>query len=52
MFKLYSVNLIKQAFESFRDFKIGGQVIHTVQYAALVLLANEPAMPNYIPDVT
>jgi len=48
---LYSENLIKQAFEAFKDFKIG-QVIPTVQYAALVLLANEAAMPNSSPDVT
>jgi len=49
---LYSENLIKQAFEGFRDFKIGGQVSHTAQYAALVLLANEAAMPSSSPDVT
>jgi hypothetical protein len=49
---VYSKNLIKQAFEGFRDFKIGGQEIHTVQYAALVLLANEAAMPNSSPNVT
>jgi hypothetical protein len=39
-------------FEGFRDFKIGGQAIHTVQYAACVLLANEAAMPNSGPHVT
>jgi hypothetical protein len=48
---VYSKNLIKQAREGFRDFKIG-QEIHTVQYAALVLLANEAAIPNFSPDVT
>jgi len=48
---VYSKNLIKQDREGFRDFKIG-QEIHTVQYAPLVLLANEAAMPNFGPDVT
>jgi hypothetical protein len=37
MFKLYS-----ECLEGFGDFKIGGQVIHTVKYADdLVLLAKE-----------
>jgi hypothetical protein len=48
---VYSKNLIKQARENFIGFKMG-QEIHTVQYAALVLLANEAAMPNSSPDVT
>jgi hypothetical protein len=42
LFNLYSEYLTKEAHEGFRDFKIGGQVIHTVKYAAdLVLLASE-----------
>jgi hypothetical protein len=39
---LYSECLTKEALEVFGDFKIGGQIIHTVKYAdALVLLAKE-----------
>jgi len=42
LFKLYSVCLTKDALEGSRDFKIGGQIIHTVKYAdELVLLAKE-----------
>jgi hypothetical protein len=38
----YSEYLTKEALEGFGDFKIGGQVIHTVKYADdLVLLARE-----------
>jgi hypothetical protein len=40
LFNLYSECLIKEALEEFGDFKIGGQIIHTVKYADdLVLLA-------------
>jgi hypothetical protein len=39
---LYSECLTKEALEGFGDFKIGGQIIHTVKYADdLVLLAME-----------
>jgi hypothetical protein len=39
---LYSKCFIKKALEGFGDFKIGGQIIHTVKYADdLVLLSNE-----------
>jgi hypothetical protein len=39
---LYSECLTREALEGFRDFKIGGQIIHTVKYAyGLVLLAKE-----------
>jgi hypothetical protein len=39
---LYSEYLTKEALEGFGDFKIGGQVIHTVKYAEdLALLAKE-----------
>jgi hypothetical protein len=39
---LYSECLAKEALEGFEDFKIGGQIIHTVKYADdLVLLAKE-----------
>jgi len=38
----YSECLTKEALEGFGDFKIGGQIIHTVKYAdELVLLAKE-----------
>jgi hypothetical protein len=39
---LYSEYLTKEALEGLGDFKIGGQMIHTVKYADdLVLLAKE-----------
>ena len=39
---MYSEYRTKEAFDGFRDFKIGGQVIRTVKYAdELVLLARE-----------
>jgi len=39
---LYSKYLTKEALEEFGDFKIGGQIIHTVKYADyLMLLAKE-----------
>jgi len=42
LFNLYSECLTKEALKGFGDFKIGGQVIHTVKYADdLVLLAKE-----------
>ena len=42
LFKLYSECLAKEALEGFRDFKIGGKIVHTVKYADdLVLLAKE-----------
>jgi hypothetical protein len=42
LFNLYSECLTKKALEGFGDFKIGGQIIHTVKYAdGLVLLAKE-----------
>ena len=42
LFNLYSEYLTKEALEGFGDFKIGGQIIHTVKYAdSLVLLAKE-----------
>jgi hypothetical protein len=42
LFNIYSEYLTKEALEGFGDFKIGGQVIHTVKYADdLVLLAKE-----------
>ena len=42
LFNLYSKCLTKEALEGFGDFKIGGQIIHTVKYAYdLVLLAKE-----------
>ena len=42
LFNLYSKCLAKEALEGFGDFKIGGQIIHTVKYADdLVLLAKE-----------
>ena len=42
LFNLYSECLTKEALQGFGDFKIGGQIIHTVKYADdLVLLAKE-----------
>ena len=42
LFNVYSACLTKEALEVFGDFKIGGQIIHTVTYADdLVLLAKE-----------
>jgi len=42
LFNLYSEYLTKEALDGLGDFKIGGQIIHTVKYADdLVLLANE-----------
>jgi hypothetical protein len=42
LFNLYSEYLIKEALEESGDFKIGGQISHTVKYADdLVLLAKK-----------
>ena len=42
LFNLYSEYLTTEALEGLGDFKIGGQIIHTVKYADdLVLLAKE-----------
>jgi len=42
LFNLYSEYLTKEALEELGDFKIGGQIIHTVKYADdLVVLAKE-----------
>jgi len=42
LFNLYSECFTKEALEGFGEFKIGGQVVHTVKYADdLVLLAKE-----------
>jgi hypothetical protein len=42
LFNLYSKYLTKEALEGFGDYKIGGQVIHSVNYADdIVLLARE-----------
>ena len=42
LFNLYSECITKEALEGSADFKIGGQIIHTVKYADdLVLLAKE-----------
>jgi len=42
MFNLYSEYLTKEVLEGLGDFKIGGQIIHTVKYADdLVLLTKE-----------
>ena len=39
---MYSECLTKEALEGFEDFKIGGEIIHTVKYTDyLVLLAKE-----------
>jgi hypothetical protein len=45
LFNLYSEYLTKETLESFGDFKIEEQVIHTVQYAdGLVLMFTEEAV--------
>ena len=50
LFSLYNECLTKEALEGLGDFKTGGQIIHTVQYAdGLVLLANEG---NVLQDMT
>jgi len=42
LFNLYSEYLTKEVLEGLGDFKIGGQIVHTVKYADhLVLLAKE-----------
>jgi hypothetical protein len=42
LFNFYSECLTKEALKGFGDFKIGGQIIHTVKYVDdLVLLAME-----------
>jgi hypothetical protein len=42
LFNMYSEYLTKEALEGLGDFKINGQIIHTVKYADdLVLLAKE-----------
>jgi hypothetical protein len=42
LFNLYNECLTKEALEGFGDFKIGGQIIHTVNDADdIVLLAKE-----------
>ena len=51
LFNLYSECLTKEALEGFGDFKIGGQIIHTVKYAYdLVLLAKEEKVPQDMTD--
>jgi hypothetical protein len=51
LFNLYSECLNKEALEGFGDFKIGGQIIHTVKYADdLVLLAKEEKVLQDIID--
>jgi len=47
LFNLYSECLTKRDMEGFGDFKIGGQIIHTVKYAdELVLLAKEKVLQD------
>jgi hypothetical protein len=51
LFNLYSEYLTKKALKGFGDFKIGGQIIHTVKYADdLVLLAKEEKVLQDIID--
>jgi len=51
LFNLYSECLTKEALEGFRDFKIRGQIIHTVKYADdLVLLAKEEKVLQNMTD--
>jgi len=51
LFNLYSECLTKEALQGFGDFKIGGQIIHTVKYTNdLVLLAKEENVLQKIID--
>jgi len=51
LFNLYSECLTKKTLEGFEDFKIGGQIVHTVKYADdLVLLAEEEKVPQDMID--
>jgi len=51
LFNLYGECLTKKALEGFGDFKICGQIIHTVKYADdLVLLAKEEKVLQYMID--
>jgi hypothetical protein len=51
LFNLYSECLTKEALEGFEDFKISGQIIHTMKYADdLVLLAKEVKVLQKIID--
>jgi len=51
LFNLYSECLAKEALGGFGDFKIGGQIIHTVKYADdLMLLAKEEKVLQYMID--
>jgi hypothetical protein len=50
---LYSECLTKEALEGFGDFKIGGQVLHTVKNVdSLVQLANEETVLQGMTDQT
>ena len=51
LFSSYSKCLTKEALEGFGDFRIEGQIIHTVKYADdLVLLAKEETVLQDITD--
>ena len=51
LFNLYSECLTKEALEGFGDFKIGGQIIHTVKYTDdLVLLTKKEKMLQDMTD--
>jgi hypothetical protein len=51
LFNLYSECLTKESLEGFGDFKIVGQIIHTVKYAdELVVLAKEEKVLQDIID--
>ena len=53
LFNLYSECFTKEALEGFGDFKIGGQIIHTVKYADdPVLLAKEKNVLQKMIDKT
>jgi hypothetical protein len=51
MFNLYSEYLTKDGLKGLGDFKIGGQIIHTVKYADdLVLQAKEEKVQQDMTD--
>jgi hypothetical protein len=51
---LYSEYLTKEALEGFGDFKIGGQIIHTVKYADdhVLLVKEEKVLQDMIDELT
>jgi hypothetical protein len=52
LFNLYSECLTEEALVGFGDFKIGGQIIHTIKYADdFMLVAKEEKMLQHMIDI-